>query len=77
MQCENPSIHAPAIEGIAPETEKTGEERAISEEMQKRDMNKVYVSNLGNYMTQKEFASYLSEHHVEGVKWGYPVFGNG
>lgn len=36
--------------------------------MQKRDLNKVYVSNLGNYMTQKEFASYLSEHHVDGVK---------
>lgn len=68
VQCENPPTHAPAVEGNAPETEKAGEERVISEEMQKRDLNKVYVSNLGNYMTQKEFASYLSEHHVDGVK---------
>ena len=55
---------------------KEEEAKTIADVMQKRDLSKVYVSNLSNYMTQKELAAFLNEHHVEGVKWVFRVFGD-
>ena len=60
----------------AQENDQKEEAKIIAEEMQKRDLSKVYVSNLSNYMTQKELAAFLNEHHVEGVKWVFRVFGD-
>lgn len=40
----------------------------IKDEMKRRDSLKVYVSNVGNYMQQREVVKLLSEHHVPGIK---------
>ena len=76
MECDPAHVEEPTTEVNTQENDQKEEAKIIAEEMQKRDLSKVYVSNLSNYMTQKELAVFLNEHHVEGVKWVFRVFGD-
>lgn len=53
---------------ISPKEEEQIELNTIKDEMKRRDSLKVYVSNVGNYMQQREVVKLLSEHHVPGIK---------
>ena len=46
----------------------TPKEGGIVEEMARRDLYKLYVSNLGNFMSQKEATKFFSSHQIEGIK---------
>ena len=76
VECDPAHVEEPTTEVNTQENDQKEEAKIIAEEMQKRDLSKVYVSNLSNYMTQKELAAFLNEHHVEGVKWVFRVFGD-
>lgn len=76
MECDPSRVEEPTTEMNTQENDQEEEAKTIAEVMQKRDLSKVYVSNLSNYMTQKELAAFLNEHHVEGVKWVFRVFGD-
>lgn len=53
---------------MCPKEEEQIELNTIKDEMKRRDSLKVYVSNVGNYMQQREVVKLLSEHHVPGIK---------
>lgn len=53
---------------MSPKEEEQIELNTIKDEMKRRDSLKVYVSNVGNYMQQREVVKLLSEHHVPGIK---------
>ena len=76
MECDPSRVEEPTTEMNTQENDQEEEAKTIADVMQKRDLSKVYVSNLSNYMTQKELAAFLNEHHVEGVKWVFRVFGD-
>ena len=50
------------------EREETQESNTVIDELKRRDLFKVYVSNVGNFMSQKEVIRLFTEHNVKGVK---------
>ena len=58
-------------EGVTQETieNQQQETNSITDEMKRRDSLKVYVSNVGNYMSQKEVVKILSDHQIQGIKF--------
>ena len=58
-------------EGVTQETieNQQHETNSITDEMKRRDSLKVYVSNVGNYMSQKEVVKILSDHQIQGIKF--------
>ena len=58
-------------EGVIQETieNQQQETNSITDEMKRRDSLKVYVSNVGNYMSQKEVVKILSDHQIQGIKF--------
>ena len=58
-------------EGVTQETieNQQQETNSIIDEMKRRDSLKVYVSNVGNYMSQKEVVKILSDHQIQGIKF--------
>ena len=57
-------------EGVIQEINENQQQEAnsITDEMKRRDSLKVYVSNVGNYMSQKEVVKILSDHQIQGIK---------
>lgn len=45
------------------------ETNSVIDELKRRDTFKVYVSNVGNFMSQKEVIRLFTEHNVKGVKY--------
>ena len=58
-------------EGVIQEINENQQQEAnsITDEMKRRDSLKVYVSNVGNYMSQKEVVKILSDHQIQGIKF--------
>ena len=58
-------------EGVIQEINENHQQEAnsITDEMKRRDSLKVYVSNVGNYMSQKEVVKILSDHQIQGIKF--------
>ena len=58
-------------EGVTQNTveDQQQEGNTITDEMKRRDSLKVYVSNVGNYMSQKEVVKILSDHQIQGIKY--------
>ena len=58
-------------EGVIQEIKENQQQEAnrITDEMKRRDSLKVYVSNVGNYMSQKEVVKILSDHQIQGIKF--------
>ena len=58
-------------EGLIQEINENQQQEAnsITDEMKRRDSLKVYVSNVGNYMSQKEVVKILSDHQIQGIKF--------
>ena len=51
------------------ETENLQETNDVIDELKRRDLFKVYVSNVGNFMSQKEVAKLFEEHNIKGIKF--------
>ena len=49
------------------------DEETISKEMERRDQYKLYVSNLKNWMSQKEATQLFKEKNIPGLKLGRVV----
>lgn len=58
-------------EGVIQEINENQQQEAnsITDAMKRRDSLKVYVSNVGNYMSQKEVVKILSDHQIQGIKF--------
>lgn len=53
------------------ETSQVQESNTVIDELKRRDSFKVYVSNLGNFMSQKEVIRLFSDHQIKGIKYSF------